>query len=190
MTISEILATLSSSSALKNLMEKSEIIIDKNLGDKRGETRDRTIHIRSTLIRDEATKVLTHELGHIVDLYYFPRTSTGDISDTFATLCWSSPMIKIKGVTLRDFVSGYALSNRYEDFAETFTFYVFHNRAFHERAKKSPILAQKYAFFRTNVFPQGEFVGSVFELANIPDYVWDTTKISISLEKYLAFLEK
>jgi len=61
-----------------------------------------------------------------------------------------------------DFVSGYALSNKYEDFAESFSFYVFHNDIFRDRALKNVSLQKKYDFFKTYVFDHEEFVGTSF----------------------------
>jgi hypothetical protein len=44
------------------------------------------------------------------------------------------------------------MTNKYEDFAETFTYYVLHNSDFVEKTKKSEVLKRKYDFFRNYIF--------------------------------------
>lgn len=76
------------------------------------------------------------------------------------------------------FVSGYAATNQYEDFAETFAMYVFHNAALEKRAADSEPLQRKYDFLRESVF--GEyFRGTEYEKSPIPSTLWDVTKIVI-----------
>jgi hypothetical protein len=65
-------------------------------------------------------------------------------------------------VSGKDFVSGYAMTNKYEDFAETFTYFVMHNQDFLTKSQDSDILAQKYNFFSEYVFPDNSFVGTSF----------------------------
>ena len=85
-------------------------------------------------------------------------------------------------------MSGYAATNKYEDFAESFTFYIFHNTYFADRALKNSSIREKYLFFSNNVFPSGQFTGKEFSTIRIPNYIWDTTKVPISLTKYLYSL--
>jgi hypothetical protein len=65
---------------------------------------------------------------------------------------------------------------------------MFHNRVFEERAMRDDIMRAKYLFFQTTVFPTGAFVDTDFSLGKVPGYLWDTTKLSISLQKYLYSL--
>jgi len=88
-----------------------------------------------------------------------------------------------------DFVSGYALSNKYEDFAESFSFYVFHNDIFAERATKNMSLQKKYTFFKTYVFDHEEFLGTSFGQEFLKTYNWDTTRIPIDMKKYLYYIK-
>lgn len=67
-------------------------------------------------------------------------------------------------------------------------FYVFHNRAFLDRAMRDETIRQKYLFFHSTVFPKGTFVDTDFSLGKVPGYLWDTTKLPISLQKYLYSL--
>jgi hypothetical protein len=96
--------------------------------------------------------------------------------------------VKKKSSKLADFVSGYALTNKYEDFAESFTFYVFHNEEFKRRAKENLFIARKYNFFSKYVFFNTEFENTSFENTTIKAYNWDATKISINLKKYLYYI--
>ena len=68
-------------------------------------------------------------------------------------------------------------------------FYMFHNAEFADRALRNESLRQKYLFFSENVLVHGEFIGTDFRTQAIPNYVWDTTKIPISVKKYLNSIE-
>ncbi|MBX9808943.1 hypothetical protein K2X92_00960, partial [Candidatus Gracilibacteria bacterium] len=70
----------------------------------------------------------------------------------------------------------------------SFVFYIFHNAVFADRALKSESVRQKYLFFANSIFPGGSFQGTDFTVGKIPSYVWDSTKISFSLQKYLYSL--
>jgi hypothetical protein len=94
------------------------------------------------------------------------------------------------GLSGTSFVSGYASTNQYEDFAESFTMYVFHNKEFLKRAQTSTFLQKKYTFLRTSVFGDA-FLGSAYEKDAVPKKVWDVTKIGLkttSLETIFAWL--
>jgi len=136
----------------------------------------------------ETTKVLGHEMGHIVDIYHLKK-NIYDVSDIFYNISWVSKDIKKKETTLNDFVSGYAASNKYEDFAESLTMYVFHNEKFHSKTLKNYRLKQKYNFFKKHIFKKWEFTNTDFSTGEIADYNWDATKISINLKKYLYYIK-
>ena len=96
--------------------------------------------------------------------------------------------MKKSGISLASFVSGYAATNQYEDFAESFVWYIFHNEDFADRALRDDRVREKYLFFASAVFPNGQFQGTDFSLGVPPGYLWDTTKIPVLLQKYLYFL--
>jgi len=48
------------------------------------------------------------------------------------------------------------MSNKYEDFAETFIYYILHNDDFFEKAQESVSLMKKYSFFEKYIFMDGE----------------------------------
>lgn len=135
--------------------------------------------------------VFIHEFGHYIDLYYFQRNILWDTSDYFYDISWDSTNVKKSNQNLNDFVSGYALSNKYEDFAESFTFYVLFNEDFLNKTTNSPLLYKKYMFFRQYVFNSWEFSKTdFFDGKKMLDYNRDTTKISYNLENFLNYLKK
>ena len=156
----------------------------------RGRMRDAQISLSPYVAKDaEFIKLFVHELAHYIDLYVFVTGSTWrDISDDFYSISWLKPTTKKSNIITMDFVSWYAQTNQYEDMAESFVFYIFHNATFADRALRSDILRQKYLFFANSVFSRGYFQGTDFSIGIVPSYVWDTTKVSYSLQKYLYSL--
>ena len=145
--------------------------------------------IVSSLPESEGVKVFVHEFGHAVDIEYLvPRLLRSDASEEFYGISWQDIRVKLPKQTITNFVSGYAMTNKYEDFAESFGLYVFHNETFAARAQLDPIIARKYAFFQDRVFMNSEFVGTSFETAPLEKYLWDTTKPPISVAKYLQYI--
>lgn len=169
---------------------KLSVIIDGLQREPRGRMQDAKISISPYVIRDtEFAKLFMHELAHYIDIYaYSPSWSGYDVSDDFYHISWQKPNIKRAREWIIDFVSGYAATNQYEDFAESFVFYIFHNATFADRALRSESIRQKYLFFANRIFTRGQFQGTDFSIGRVPSYLWDTTKISYSLKKYLYFL--
>ncbi len=166
------------------------VSIDGFQREPRGRMQDARISLSPYVTRDsEFTKLFVHELAHYIDIYiFFVAKNRADISDEFYAISWQKPTVKRAKEWTMDFVSGYAQSNQYEDFAESFVFYVFHNATFADRALRSESLRQKYLFIANSIFPRGYFQGTDFSIGTVPSYVWDTTKISFSLQKYLYSL--
>lgn len=138
----------------------------------------------------EYLSVLVHEFGHYFDIYSFQKNRFGDESEKFYTISWSTPTSMKSEMRPTDFVSGYAMTNQYEDFAESYVYYILHNRAFLQKASQSPILAQKYAFFQTYVFEKNEFYKQNFSLPDEPvkNYYWDITKIDVDVKNFLQYM--
>jgi hypothetical protein len=166
------------------------IFIDANQVEPRGKMQWHTITLSATVPKEsEFLKLLVHELGHYVDIYFLITDSLKwDPSTRFYDISWIDTSTKKSNETLQSFVSGYASSNRYDDFAESFVFYVFHNREFADRAMKNDSLRQKYLFLSENIFPDWNFIDTDFRIGKMPSYLWDTTKIPISVQKYLYSL--
>lgn len=138
----------------------------------------------------ECNAVWIHEFAHYIDLYFFKKHVFTDISDYFYNISWESTKVIKSGLIQADFVSGYAMTNKYEDFAETFTYFIIHNDDFLEKTKESDILKSKYDFLNKYLFKNNEFVWSDFSINNIIEpYYRDITKINFSLENFLEFLK-
>lgn len=139
----------------------------------------------------EFLAVWIHEFSHFLDLYILKKVNWIDISDYFYDISWDDIKIMKPWLTQEDFVSGYAMTNRYEDFAESFTYFTLHNEDFNEKAKKSSYLKAKYDFFSNYVFDSKEFndLWIIRNDSEIKDYYRDITKISYTLENFLQYLK-
>lgn len=110
----------------------------------------------------EYKEVLTHEIGHIVDLWVIKwswslynrlytefnkiRFLENDPSLLFYALSRQSETTKTLWSNKYEFCGLYALKNPFEDRAECFNLYINHNEYFQSLASKNPILQQKYNF--------------------------------------------
>lgn len=145
--------------AFREKVTPLSVTVDSERVEPRGQLSGKDLIISTAIPTDsEKLKVFVHELGHVVDIHYLKPGAFGDLSGDFYAISWDSYKVKKKGAKLADFVSGYALSNKYEDFAESFAFFVFHNAEFEKRAKSNASLARKYAFFANRIFADKEFV--------------------------------
>jgi hypothetical protein len=113
------------------------------------------------------------------------------VSQDFYDISWEKTKIIIPGEKQADFVSGYAMTNKYEDFAESFTYFVLHNDDFVKKAEKSVSLQKKYSFFQKYLFQEQQFENTDFsENQKIENYYRDITKIDFSFEKLLRYTKK
>ena len=150
----------------------------------------------------EFVAVFVHELGHVVDLGVFKGTSEensgffdmgspipiDDQSIEFYGIVWEGEDIKLPGVTRDDFVSGYASWNMFEDFAETYIFYILHEKHFQELLKKSERLAKKHQFIKDKVF--GGRIYDFYAGDAYPEDIFDTTVLNFDLEKFLILAQE
>ena len=120
------------------------------------------LNIKKNTDYKQFLEVLTHEMWHVIDLWILnwksyiksetytefgkKSFSIDDPSIKFYALSWNSEKIKNPYTYAKDFVSGYALTDPFEDFAESFNMYINHNALFLKMAKESNILKKKYAF--------------------------------------------
>jgi hypothetical protein len=82
------------------------------------------------------------------------------------------------------------MTNKYEDFSESFTYYLLHNNDFLEKSKQSSIMREKYNFFRRYLFEGNDFFGTDFSDGNIiRAYYWDITKIPFDVKNFLQYME-
>ncbi len=139
----------------------------------------------------EFLSVGIHEFAHYFDIYILEKSLFQDVSRYFYDISWESTKVIVSGQKSTDFVSGYAMTNKYEDFAETYTYFVLHNDDFFLKAQQSEILQKKYDFFGKFIFKKHTFQNTDFSIDNrVKSYYWDITKIDINHKKLLQYLEK
>jgi len=157
------------------------------------------IFIRCTDQEDaELSGVLIHEMGHIVDLgvlegsedagkSVFRDGSTSiyqnDPSVEFYQISWQNSYTRKTGSDDLDFVTGYAKTDPFEDFAESYSFYLLQGDSFREMSKYNSKIAEKYEFMKENVFD-----GVEYDLSDeLPDLVftrnYDSTILEYDLDK-------
>jgi hypothetical protein len=81
------------------------------------------------------------------------------------------------------------MTNQYEDFAETYVYYILHNEDFIYRSISNEVLAQKYKYLREYIFSQNQFLQEDFSSASVKKYYWDITKLEIDVKKFLQYLQ-
>ncbi len=174
-----------------NALEEIEVRNFKHQS--RGLANDKKMILHTQSIDDnhELISVITHEMGHIVDLGLLKGTSNKDSEFStrtsfiaqddpslgFYRISWKSSTEKKNNDTTH-FVSGYAQTNPFEDFAETYLFYRFHGEKFRSQMKHSFILQQKYAYMKNIVFDSEEFQTHKPE-PEIQAFPWDTTLLPL-----------
>lgn len=140
---------------------------------------------------EELLSVFIHELWHYFDINYLEKKVLFDLSDNFYDISWKTPTILKDWSYKTDFVSWYAMTNKYEDFAETFTYYVLFNDDFRQKMSYNPVLQKKYDFFSRYIFRNDEFKKTNFRnYEKKEDYYWDITKINFSVQNFLEYLKK
>lgn len=149
-----------------------------------------TIIVTGTVPDNEFMALIVHECGHVTDLGGMRGSLDGgttafvdghtpmfgnDPSVPFYLLSWTDALTTKRGTAAKDFVSGYAQSDPYEDFAESFAFFALHKHQFKTIARRSSVLQAKYDFLDrivfadTPVIAEGKSTGK-----SIP---WDVTKL-------------
>lgn len=173
----------------------------------RGLSNNHIIQLRChELPEKEIVSVFVHELGHIVDLGYLDGSSAtasnfadgkyvipaDDLSVQFYKLSWQDEKTQRRYAKRLDFVSGYAMSDAFEDFAESFNFYVLHGEDFRQLAQESNVLRMKYDFIKKHIFAGKEFESE--RVTKDEKRVWDSTLLDFSLnaffKQYLVIAEK
>jgi hypothetical protein len=139
----------------------------------------------------EFRALLLHEFAHITDVgCNVGNTDTGasifkdgseilyndDPSVSFYSISWVTESQKKESANDEDFVSGYAKSDAFEDFAESYVYFMLQEDAFAKRAQENAALAAKLKWFRTNpsVRKSPLAKGQHNWTGRLP---WDTTKL-------------
>lgn len=149
----------------------------------------------------ELISVLLHEMGHLVDggLLFGTDTTkesgffdfedpvlTDDPSLKFYKTSWTSEKKKKSGITRLDFVSLYAMTDPFEDFAETYMYYRVHGAEFKKLAQSNDALKEKYDFMK-NLFDGEQFGESNKEVKiNLRTRHYDATVLPFSLDDFLS----
>jgi hypothetical protein len=175
------------------LIQKMDILLFEVRDDVRWRMKNKQVKLFAPqdMWTDELLGVFIHELSHYIDLYYLLGSWKTDVSEWFYDISWQSTKVLKSGLQWWDFVSGYSMTNKYEDFAESLTYYVFHNGDFAKKWRKSSLLQQKYDFIRLKVFSGWAFQWTDFSVNNIVrDYYRDITIINFSKENFWQYLKK
>lgn len=159
-----------------------------------------TIYLRCNNVSDhEMVSVFVHEMGHIVDTGLVQGTPAAgasifedsrialfndDPSLEFYGINWSNAKKKITDSSRLDFVSGYAQTDSFEDFAESYIFYLLHGQQFLEIVQQNDRLKRKYEFLRDKIFSGVTFEND-YRKPKINNRSFDTTLLPFSLEKFL-----
>lgn len=185
--------TLINSNLFKDKKLNFDLILNFQKDAVRWKYKNKTISLYSLVdIKDnELLAVFIHELGHYIDIDFLQKKVLNDLSNNFYDISWEDTYEIKAWLSKTDFVSWYALTNKYEDFAESFLYYVLFNSDFREKSLKSDLIKQKYDFFSNYIFKQDEFKKTNFRIEfDLKDYYWDITKINFSLNNFLHYLKK
>ena len=152
---------------------------------------------------EEFVAVFIHELGHVVDLDVWTGSSrrnsrfsfldgspvpADDKSLEFYEISWFDSNTHASGVIALDAVSEYGFTNPFEDFAESFIFYLLHGGSFKLMTKQNEKLAKKYEFIRKEAFDGQEFSFGDFFYDN--EEIYDTTILFYDLDAFIAMMEE
>lgn len=186
------LRSILSSQAFKEKLTPLDVYLYGPAADVRGQMKAAAIHLHGLehIENDELTSVFIHELAHHIDIYTLKKKVFQDPSHWFYSISWKDTNTILAGQKLKDFVSGYSMSNKYEDFAESLTYYVFANEEMRQKANNSFAIKQKYDFFQTYMFKDQVFQGTDFSLEDAKKYYWDVTKKEYDIQNFLEYLEK
>ncbi|HOG14998.1 MAG TPA: hypothetical protein PK674_00200 [Candidatus Absconditabacterales bacterium] len=175
-----------------------EIKINNEIASRRGFAGWDTVTINLGMVKSyvEFLELITHEMGHIVDLGMirgFSKQKDGnytefgnevfeidDPSIMFYKLSRQSEKIRKADARKDDFCSSYGMTDPFEDFAECHNLYLNHNAVFVYRAKNNEIMKQKYNFI-ANLYGGKYLFDSTKDLdrakTNGSWRPWDTTKM-------------
>ncbi len=151
----------------------------------------------------ELVGVLMHEIGHVTDSSYLTGNFwsgksefmdgqnpvyNDDPSLKFYRISFTNEKIIKSTASKEDFVSGYAMTDPFEDFAETFNFYVLHGREFRAMKVDNYALNQKYNFMKDKIFGGHEFgFDTINSSYNLASRAYDSTLIAFNLNNFIAF---
>lgn len=179
----------------KNILSRIQdmwVLLYKNIWDTRGRMKNWNIHIYNPegMSDSEFLWVLIHEFAHYYDIYSLKWNAFWDISQEFYDISWSSVTTIKAWLTGDDFVSWYSMTNQYEDFAETYLYFMLHNEEFAYKSLTNSSLQQKYIFMRSYLSSGIDFTLTSFWVWEVQPYYWDVTKIPVDVKKFLQYLQE
>ncbi len=143
---------------------------------------------------NEFFQVISHEMWHIVDLWWLQWTSNqksqnftefnklvfslDDPSLEYYKYSRASETVRKSWMTKEDFCSWYGMSDPFEDFAECHNLYLNHHDYFRQLAMNNPTVKNKYNFM-SNLYGWKYINDSEAKYEDWTNSyrVWDTTKI-------------
>ncbi|MGL5831075.1 MAG: hypothetical protein ACRCZE_02900 [Candidatus Altimarinota bacterium] len=163
-----------------------------------------TIILRCQNVSDrELVSVFMHELGHIYDTGVLKGNFWAgesefmdgknpvyrdDLSLDFYRISYKDDKTLKATASNLDFVSGYAMSDPFEDFGESYNFYVLHGDDFRYLAVSNEALKQKYDFFKNNIFAGQEFdLKDGLQVGDEANRSYDSTLLHYDLEAFLDY---
>jgi hypothetical protein len=166
---------------------------------RRGLGGDNTVVLRCVnMTAQELVAVLIHEIGHTVDTGLI-ETESGEATlflDRGTPVYDTDPSLEFYSASWIDeetwygskwnFVSGYARSNPYEEFAESYVLYVLNGQLFRKYATEKPVLAEKYDYLKEVVFEGLEYDLPQTTSKGATTRVYDVTRLDFDLESFLA----
>lgn len=171
------------------------LINDKKWSRRGSANRDTiTINIWKMEYNNEFFQVVSHEMGHIIDLWWLQWTSwrkssnftefgkevfsLDDPSLEYYKYSWSSEKVRKSWMTKENFCSGYGMSDPFEDFAECHNLYLNHHDYFRTLALANDTVKNKYNYF-SNLYGWNYINDSEAKYENRESSyrVRDTTKI-------------
>ncbi len=185
-----------------HLATLKNLVLDYNSTAHRGLGGKELIILRAVNIgKEEFFAVMIHEIGHNVDLGYLGEANQNEKSNftdngkpvyktdpslNFYKISWDDDQTRKKDAGNLDFVSGYAVTDPFEDFAESYIYYVLHNKDFKSKTQTSAKLLQKYNFMKNKVFNGKEFDTGNYLSDKLNNRPWDITLLSYNLNSFLA----
>ena len=172
------------------------MLINENKWTRRGSANWNTITINLWWMKydNEFFQVISHEMWHIVDLWWLQWSSNeknpiftefnkavfalDDPSLEYYKYSRSSETVRKSWMTKEDFCSGYGMSDPFEDFAECHNLYLNHHDYFRKLAKNNNTMKNKYNFL-SNLYGWKYINNSEAKYEDWTNSyrVWDTTKI-------------
>jgi hypothetical protein len=194
--VNNVLDTLPSEHSMA--VENLSLVFDEVA--KRGQGGGNTVKVRCVNVsEDELVSVLIHEVGHVVDTGLIDANdgsdstftdgdypvSSDDKSVDFYSVSWIANNEFQDSTSSYSFVSEYAMTDPFEDFAESYLYYVLHGESFRRLALVNSQIDAKYDFLRDYVFDGVEYGGFDWYTAPLFDRPYDSTLLPYDLEGFL-----